>query len=91
VKRFVSLQYLNLSRLESLDGGSARRKAATYTGQHKHRINADRHPCLSGFRTDAPSVPASTVIRVLFTYQLFILNYNLDICRTDLSYSLGAS
>jgi hypothetical protein len=22
------------------------RKAATYTGQHKYRINADRHPCL---------------------------------------------
>jgi hypothetical protein len=21
-------------------------KAATYTGQHKRRINADRHPCL---------------------------------------------
>jgi hypothetical protein len=29
-----------------LDGESACRKAATYTGQHKHRINADRHPCL---------------------------------------------
>jgi hypothetical protein len=26
--------------------GSARRKAATYTGQHRHRINAHRHPCL---------------------------------------------
>jgi hypothetical protein len=22
------------------------RKAATYTGQHKHRRNADTHPCL---------------------------------------------
>jgi hypothetical protein len=28
-----------------LDGGSARRKAATYTEQHRHRINAHRHPC----------------------------------------------
>jgi hypothetical protein len=25
---------------------SARRKADTYTGQHKHRTKADRHPCL---------------------------------------------
>jgi hypothetical protein len=29
-----------------LDGGSARRKAVTCTLQHKHRINAHRHPCL---------------------------------------------
>jgi hypothetical protein len=33
VKGFVSLQFLNQ---DSLDGGSARRKAATYTGLHKH-------------------------------------------------------
>jgi hypothetical protein len=26
-------------------GGSARLEAATYTGQHKHRRNADIHPC----------------------------------------------
>jgi hypothetical protein len=32
VKRFVSLQFLNFSQSEdTLDGGSARRKAATYT------------------------------------------------------------
>jgi hypothetical protein len=33
---------------DSLDGGSARRKATTYTEQHKHkhRINVHRHPCL---------------------------------------------
>jgi hypothetical protein len=31
---------------DSLDGGSARRKSTTYTGQHKHIINAGRHPCL---------------------------------------------
>jgi hypothetical protein len=48
VKRFVSLQFLNLteSREDSSDEGSARHKAATYTGHHKHRINADKHPCL---------------------------------------------
>jgi hypothetical protein len=47
VKRFVSLQFLNLGQSTGLLArGSARRKAATYIGQHKHRINADRHPCL---------------------------------------------
>jgi hypothetical protein len=34
------------SRQGSLDGGSARRKAATYIWQHKHRINVRRHTCL---------------------------------------------
>jgi hypothetical protein len=29
-----------------LGRGSGRRRAAIYTGQHKHRINPDRHPCL---------------------------------------------
>jgi hypothetical protein len=48
VKRFVSLKFLNLvdSRYDSLDGGSARRRAATCTGQHKLRINVEKHPCL---------------------------------------------
>jgi hypothetical protein len=41
-----------------LDGGSAQRKAATYTGQHKHRINADIHS-LSAIRTHDRSVRAS--------------------------------
>jgi hypothetical protein len=44
------MSFLNLTLIysweESLDGWSARRKAATYTVQHKHRINADKHPCL---------------------------------------------
>jgi hypothetical protein len=45
VKRFVSLQFLNLRQwIRPLDGGSARRKAATYTEQHKHRI--DKYLCL---------------------------------------------
>jgi hypothetical protein len=34
------------SRWDSLYVGSTRRKAATYTEQRKHRINADKHPCL---------------------------------------------
>jgi hypothetical protein len=29
-----------------MDGGSVRRKTATCTGQHKHRIRAYSHPCL---------------------------------------------
>jgi hypothetical protein len=47
VTLFVSLQFLNLRQSVGLfDGGSARRKAATYIRQHKHRINAHRHLCL---------------------------------------------
>jgi hypothetical protein len=46
------------SRYDSLDGGSARRKAATYTGQHKHRINANIHVS-SGIRTHNSGVWAS--------------------------------
>jgi hypothetical protein len=43
--RFLNLTLID-SWYDSLDQWSARRKAATYTGQHKHRINADKHPCL---------------------------------------------
>jgi hypothetical protein len=32
------------SQYDTLDGGSARRKADTYTGQHKHRKNEDKPP-----------------------------------------------
>jgi hypothetical protein len=34
------------SKLDSFDRGSARRKTATHKWEHKHRINAHRHPCL---------------------------------------------
>jgi hypothetical protein len=34
------------SWLDPWDGGSDRCKAATYTGQNKHRIHADKYPCL---------------------------------------------
>jgi hypothetical protein len=43
-QRVASQQFCKHGPTDSLDGGSARRKAATYTGQHKHRINADRQP-----------------------------------------------
>jgi hypothetical protein len=48
------------SRQNSLDGLSAHRRAATYTWQHKHRINAHRRPCFesSGIRNHDPSVRA---------------------------------
>jgi hypothetical protein len=51
------LKIMNLieSLYDSFYGGSACRKATTYTGQHKRRRNADIH-ALSGIRTDDPSV-----------------------------------
>jgi hypothetical protein len=61
LKRFVSLQFLTLdSRWDSLDGGSARRKAATYTTQNKRKYQClewDSNPrsqCLSGRRHFMP-------------------------------------
>jgi hypothetical protein len=44
--RFFSFLIFSHSRLDSLDGGTARRKAATYTQNNTNRINAHRHPCL---------------------------------------------
>jgi hypothetical protein len=66
VKRFVSLQFLNLRQSVGLPGRgiSARRKAATYTGQHKHRINANIHS-LSRIRTHDPNVRAGENISCL--------------------------
>jgi hypothetical protein len=43
--RFLNLTLID-SWYDSLDERSARRKAATYTGQHKHRIHAYKHPGL---------------------------------------------
>jgi hypothetical protein len=43
------------SRQDSLDGGSARRKAATYVGQHKRGINADIHTS-SRIRIHGPNI-----------------------------------
>jgi hypothetical protein len=42
-------------RYGSLGGGSDRRKATTYTGQHKDRINADIHAS-NAIRIHDPSV-----------------------------------
>jgi hypothetical protein len=46
-------QFLNSvhSRLDSLDGGPARRKAAIYTPNNTNRINAQNIYALSGVRT----------------------------------------
>jgi hypothetical protein len=65
VKRFVSLQFLNPRQsVGLLERGSARRKAATYTGQHKQRINVDIHEA-SGIRTHDPCVRAREDISCL--------------------------
>jgi hypothetical protein len=40
--------------LHSLDGASARRKATTYTEQHRHRINTQTFMPLVGFEPTAP-------------------------------------
>jgi hypothetical protein len=39
--RFFQILPLIHRQYDSLDGEPARRKAAAYTGEHKHRINAD--------------------------------------------------
>jgi hypothetical protein len=56
-------QFLNPidSRWDSLYGGSARRKASTYTQNNTNRINAHNTDirALSGIRTYDPSVRAS--------------------------------
>jgi hypothetical protein len=48
VKRFVSLQFLNLRQSVGLLGRGISPSQGRYlhTGQHKRRINAYRHPCL---------------------------------------------
>jgi hypothetical protein len=47
-----------------LDRGSARRKATTYKGQHKHLINADIY-ALSVIRTHDPSVERAKTFRAI--------------------------
>jgi hypothetical protein len=44
VKRFVSLQFLNLRQSTELLGRGISPSQGRYL--HKHRINADKHPCL---------------------------------------------
>jgi hypothetical protein len=61
---FTSVSLTLDSRQDSLDGWSARRRAATYTGQHKHRLNANINT-LNGIRTRDPSVRANEDISCL--------------------------
>jgi hypothetical protein len=74
------------SRYNSLDGGSARRKAATYTQNNTNRINAHRHTCLgwdsnSRFpaferaKTVHALDRAATVIGTAFKYYEYIYIY----------------
>jgi hypothetical protein len=48
VKRFVSLQFLNLRESVRLLGRgiSPMQDRCLHTGQHKHKIDAERHPFL---------------------------------------------
>jgi hypothetical protein len=67
VKRFVSLQFLNLRQPVGLLGRVISPTQDRYlrTEQHKHRINAHRHPCLYGIRTHDPSVRGIEAISCL--------------------------
>jgi hypothetical protein len=60
--------YLIDSRYDSLDGGSACRKATTHTIQHRHGVNADIHAS-SGIRTHDPCVWAGDDISCLTQQQ----------------------
>jgi hypothetical protein len=49
VKQFVSLQYLNLRQSVGLLGRGISPSESRYLhSQHKHRINAEKHPCYEG-------------------------------------------
>jgi hypothetical protein len=66
VKRFVSLQSLNLRQTVEFLGRviSPSQSRYLHTGQHKHRINANIHAS-SGIRTNDPSVRAGEDISCL--------------------------
>jgi hypothetical protein len=55
--QLINSEIMNIkdSRQDRLDEWSARRKFTTYTGRHKHRINANIHVC-SGIQTHDPWV-----------------------------------
>jgi hypothetical protein len=67
------------SRKDSLDGGSARRKAANYTGQHEHRINTQTSMPRVGFEPTIPvlerpktTMPATVILRYFaFVSEMF--------------------
>jgi hypothetical protein len=56
---WINLEAMNLidNWQDSLDEGSACRKATTYKGKHEHKTNADIH-ATSGFQIHDPSVRA---------------------------------
>jgi hypothetical protein len=70
VKRFISLQFLNLTEsVGPLWRVSTRRKASTYTGQHKHIINADKHSCLEWDSNPRSQCSHGHYDRLSFEYQ----------------------
>jgi hypothetical protein len=76
MKRFVSLQFLNPKTVVILLGRRISLSQDCYL--HKHRINADRHPCLVVFEPTTPAFKwvktiyaldrAATVIGSVFEY-----------------------
>jgi hypothetical protein len=80
----INYEIMNLidSRQDSLDGRAARRKAATYTGQHKYRTNADRPrvgfehtvPVLERSKTFPASDRAATVIGSHYFISKYLTN-----------------
>jgi hypothetical protein len=61
------------SRKDSLDGGSALHKAATYKGQHKHGKNSYRHAS-SGIRTHDPRVREAEDVKLFVVCNHFALH-----------------
>jgi hypothetical protein len=62
VKHFVSLQFPNFRELVGLLGrGSARRKAALYAGQYKHRLNSGMR-LVAGFPPRRPGFDPGSVM-----------------------------
>jgi hypothetical protein len=57
---------------DSFDGGPARRKAATYAGQRKQRINADTHAS-SWIRSHDPNVGAAEGMKFSLLHQIWLL------------------
>jgi hypothetical protein len=62
---FLKLVNLSDSWLDSLDGGSARRKASTYTGQHNTEKYGNTSMPRAGFETTIPVFERSKTVHAL--------------------------
>jgi hypothetical protein len=64
-----------------LNGGSARRKATTYKGQHKNRINANTSMLLVGFEPKIPMFERAKTVHALDSTTTVIGRIYCDILR----------